>query len=61
MVPNWFVNVASPNVGISKSGFLLGTLFGLMPANIIHLKTGMVLKDATQIGLGTQVTNLIRI
>jgi hypothetical protein len=55
MVPNWFVNVSSPIVGISKTNFVLGTFLGLMPANIIHLKTGMVLKDASKIGLDLYV------
>lgn len=37
IVPNWFVNVASPIVGMPIHIFAFGTFFGLMPLNIIHL------------------------
>ena len=48
--PNLFVNLASPIVGVSIKVFYLGTLIGLIPLNIIHIKTGRALDSATQIG-----------
>jgi len=51
LIPNWFVNVSSPIVGIPFRTFFFGTLFGLMPANIIHIRTGLALNDMQQIGM----------
>lgn len=61
LVPNWFINVSSPIVGIPFFHFFLATLFGiyfirsnnkigLMPANIIQVKTGLMLKEVESIG-----------
>jgi len=51
LVPNWFVNMASPIVGIPLKTFFLGTFLGLMPANIIHVKTGLTISEVSEIGL----------
>lgn len=51
LVPNWFVNMGSPIVGIPIQTFFLGTLIGLMPANIIHVRTGLTLSEVSEIGL----------
>lgn len=51
LVPNWFVNMASPIVGIPLKIFFLGTFIGLMPANIIHVKTGLTISEVSEIGL----------
>lgn len=51
LVPNWFVNMGSPIVGIPLKIFFIGTFLGLMPANIIHVKTGLALSELEQIGL----------
>ena len=48
--PNLFVNLASPIVGVSVKVFFFGTLIGLIPLNIIHVKTGSTLDSVTQIG-----------
>eukprot|EP00826_Nyctotherus_ovalis_P011999 TRINITY_DN1312_c0_g1_i12.p1 TRINITY_DN1312_c0_g1~~TRINITY_DN1312_c0_g1_i12.p1 ORF type:complete len:124 (+),score=33.46 TRINITY_DN1312_c0_g1_i12:624-995(+) len=50
LLPNWFINVSAPIVGIPYSYFLFATLFGLMPANILHVKTGLMLKEINSIG-----------
>ncbi len=58
LIPNVSVNVAAPIVGLPFKYFFFGTLFGkyqyiilllkgLMPANIIHLRTGLALKELT--------------
>ena len=50
LVPNWFVNLGSPIAGIPLSTFWLGTFFGLMPFNYIHVNTGMALNTISKFG-----------
>jgi uncharacterized membrane protein YdjX (TVP38/TMEM64 family) len=52
ILPNWFINIASPLVGIPWHTFSLATLFGLIPANYIHIQTGLKL-----VKLGTEAEN----
>jgi uncharacterized membrane protein YdjX (TVP38/TMEM64 family) len=47
--PNLFVNLASPIVGVSVKTFFFGTLLGLIPLNIIHIKTGSTLDSITDL------------
>jgi membrane protein YqaA with SNARE-associated domain len=44
LIPNWFVNLASPLVGIPYHYFLVGSFIGLMPMNFILMQTGETLK-----------------
>ncbi|CDW74771.1 UNKNOWN [Stylonychia lemnae] len=50
IVPNFFINISSPILNVPLSKFFIATLFGLMPMNIIHVKTGMMLNDIQQVG-----------
>ncbi|OQR80926.1 SNARE associated Golgi protein [Thraustotheca clavata] len=50
LLPNWFVNVASPLVDVPFGHFVLATFIGLMPANFIHISTGATLNNATEAG-----------
>lgn len=43
MLPNWFVNLASPVAGVPLRTFALATAVGLIPANILHYNTGQQL------------------
>jgi uncharacterized membrane protein YdjX (TVP38/TMEM64 family) len=43
ILPNWFVNISSGNLGIRYSIFLLGTIVGLIPNAIILAKAGVEL------------------
>eukprot|EP00823_Brevimastigomonas_motovehiculus_P009358 TRINITY_DN9025_c0_g1_i1.p1 TRINITY_DN9025_c0_g1~~TRINITY_DN9025_c0_g1_i1.p1 ORF type:complete len:301 (-),score=30.95 TRINITY_DN9025_c0_g1_i1:97-999(-) len=52
IVPNWFINVASPILGIPMKTFVLATFLGLIPANLIHVKTGTTINDLTSTGSG---------
>ena len=45
LVPNWFVNLGSPLVGIPYKYFLGASIIGLMPMNFILMKTGQTLKE----------------
>jgi uncharacterized membrane protein YdjX (TVP38/TMEM64 family) len=58
LLPNWFLNISSPILGVPYKYFFAATLFGkimkwllgLMPLNIIHLETGMLLEELKVIG-----------
>ena len=45
MLPNWFVNLASPVAGVPLRTFALATALGLVPANILHYNTGQQLHE----------------
>eukprot|EP00826_Nyctotherus_ovalis_P036333 TRINITY_DN3211_c0_g3_i1.p1 TRINITY_DN3211_c0_g3~~TRINITY_DN3211_c0_g3_i1.p1 ORF type:complete len:313 (-),score=83.18 TRINITY_DN3211_c0_g3_i1:953-1798(-) len=49
IVPNWLINVSSPIIGVPFIYFFLATLFGLMPANVLHVKAGLVVKEVESI------------
>lgn len=51
LVPNIFVNFASPIVGIPLKYFASGTFFGLIPLNLIHLNTGLTLSTIDKFGV----------
>ncbi|EAR98482.2 SNARE associated protein (macronuclear) [Tetrahymena thermophila SB210] len=54
LVPNWFVNISSPIVGMPITSFFFGTFFGLMPLNIIHINAGMTLSSLDKVGASLQ-------
>ncbi|RKO86380.1 hypothetical protein BDK51DRAFT_25449, partial [Blyttiomyces helicus] len=45
--PNWFLNLASPFVGIPVSPFFTSTFFGLMPYNYVCVQAATTLNDIT--------------
>lgn len=49
LVPNLSVNVSAPIVGLPFKYFFFGTLFGLMPGNIILIRTGLALYELNDI------------
>ena len=51
--PNLFVNLASPIVGVPLYIFFFGTLVGLIPLNILHIKTGATLELVSEFGVKT--------
>jgi len=44
-LPNWFVNVASPVIGVPAIPFFFGTLFGVIPPYILFLRVGRKIHD----------------
>lgn len=51
LIPNWFVNLGSPLVGMPYKYFIIASFFGktyfilgLMPNNFILIQTGLTLK-----------------
>lgn len=55
LVPNWLLNLASPIVGVPSKHFFLATLFGLMPANILHINMGAEIASMKQIGFDFKI------
>jgi uncharacterized membrane protein YdjX (TVP38/TMEM64 family) len=45
LLPNWFINISSPILDVPYSKFFFATFVGLMPMNVIHVKTGLMLND----------------
>jgi uncharacterized membrane protein YdjX (TVP38/TMEM64 family) len=61
LIPNWFVNLGSPLVGMPYVYFLAASFFGnvltilgLMPNNFILMQTGLTLSEIDKIGMSTQ-------
>lgn len=53
--PNWVINISSPIVGVPYLYFFIATFVGLMPLNLIHLRTGLLLNDVAQYGIDLKV------
>jgi uncharacterized membrane protein YdjX (TVP38/TMEM64 family) len=43
LLPNWFVNLASPVARVPLSTFFLGTFFGVMAPSLFHVRAGVAL------------------
>ncbi|GAV02464.1 hypothetical protein RvY_13027 [Ramazzottius varieornatus] len=43
--PNWFLNIASPHIGIPVHKFFLTVLLGLMPYNFVCVQSGSILGE----------------
>ncbi|GJJ73593.1 hypothetical protein EMPS_05951 [Entomortierella parvispora] len=42
-IPNWFMNVASPHLGIPVTIFFFGTLVGVLPNTLVTVQAGVTL------------------
>lgn len=51
LVPNWFINIASPMVGVPITTFATATFLGLIPMNLIHINAGITLATMQQFGV----------
>eukprot|EP01116_Phalansterium_solitarium_P005258 TRINITY_DN16749_c0_g1_i1.p1 TRINITY_DN16749_c0_g1~~TRINITY_DN16749_c0_g1_i1.p1 ORF type:complete len:296 (-),score=92.68 TRINITY_DN16749_c0_g1_i1:132-1019(-) len=45
LLPNWFINLASPIFGVPVSTFMIGTFFGIMPATFVAVRAGLTLQQ----------------
>lgn len=45
LLPNWFISVSSPILEIPYRTFAAATLLGLIPANYLHVTTGLQLEE----------------
>ncbi|KAI9168589.1 hypothetical protein H9P43_007962 [Blastocladiella emersonii ATCC 22665] len=47
VVPNWFINLASPHLGITLRTFFLGTLVGVLPPSFVYARLGSSIQALT--------------
>lgn len=47
VLPNWFINLVSPVIGIPLHIFMLGTFFGVAPPSMIAIQAGKTLQKLT--------------
>jgi len=45
ILPNWFISISSPILNIPLLQFFGATFFGLIPANYLHVTTGLALGE----------------
>ncbi|KAL2641362.1 hypothetical protein R1flu_008949 [Riccia fluitans] len=50
ILPNWFINVSSPLVGVPYRDFAIGTTVGLIPASVVGVKAGGILSTINSLG-----------
>jgi len=48
-LPNWFINLASPILGVPAKTFMIGTFWGVMPATYFAVKAGMTMQTAVEL------------
>ncbi|GAB1861023.1 Transmembrane protein 41-like protein [Camponotus japonicus] len=46
-LPNWFINLASPVIGVPMMPFTVGTFFGVAPPSFIAIQAGQTLHKLT--------------
>ncbi|CAH2015611.1 unnamed protein product [Acanthoscelides obtectus] len=46
-LPNWFINLSSPVIGVPLAPFAFGTFVGVAPPSFIAIQTGQTLNDMT--------------
>lgn len=45
IIPNWFINIASPHLDVSWYVFFFGTFVGVMPMTWIQIQAGIMLEE----------------
>ncbi|KAF0544239.1 transmembrane protein 41B [Gigaspora margarita] len=47
-LPNWFINIASPHLGVGTIVFYFATLLGVAPLSFIHTQAGETIHNLTE-------------
>ncbi|XP_053976492.1 transmembrane protein 41B [Hylaeus anthracinus] len=47
LLPNWFINLASPVIGVPLAPFAMGTFFGVAPPSFVAIQAGQTLQNLT--------------
>ncbi|XP_076624234.1 transmembrane protein stas [Colletes latitarsis] len=47
LLPNWFINLASPVIGVPLAPFAIGTFFGVAPPSFVAIQAGQTLQNLT--------------
>lgn len=45
LLPNWFINLASPVIGVPLVPFTVGTFFGVAPPSFVAIQAGQTLQN----------------
>jgi len=48
-LPNWFINLSAPILGVPTRTFVIGTFWGVMPATYFAVKAGMTMQNAVEL------------
>ncbi|XP_054710927.1 transmembrane protein 41B-like [Uloborus diversus] len=46
-LPNWFINITSPVIGVPALPFILGTFIGVAPPSFVYIQAGTTLHQLT--------------
>ncbi len=46
-LPNWFINITSPVLGVSLWPFWIGTFIGVAPPSLVAIQAGITLQELT--------------
>ncbi|CAI2377911.1 unnamed protein product [Moneuplotes crassus] len=57
LLPSIIINISSPILGIPLPTFMFATFVGLIPVNIVHCRTGLILSEISQLG-GTSILQI---
>jgi uncharacterized membrane protein YdjX (TVP38/TMEM64 family) len=60
LVPNWFLNISSGNLGVPLSVFVWGTFLGLVPNNLMFITMGMEFRNIESLGTFNPWNALVR-
>ena len=59
LLPSFFINFASPIVGVPLQTFFLATAIGLIPVNFLHIKAGETLATMQQMGVDVNSVGML--
>lgn len=59
LVPNWLLNLSTPIVGVPIKHFFFATVFGLIPANIMHVTMGSEIAKLERIGFDFKILGFL--
>ncbi|KAK9720433.1 hypothetical protein K7432_004129 [Basidiobolus ranarum] len=45
ILPNWFINIASPHLDVPVGVFFVATFFGVAPISFLHVQAGMAIQE----------------
>ena len=58
ILPNWFINIASPVLDVPLRPFFLGTLIGVAPPSFLFIKAGTTLQEMTSTNAALSWTSM---
>ena len=58
-LPNWFINIVSPVIGVDLKPFWLGTFIGVAPPSFVAIQAGTTLQEMTSTSDAITVQSVI--